>query len=65
MGKPTGISWLELAFSFVLTQGSWLPSVRADDTGTKGVIKPGTLAQAKECGTTMVEQAANLSKVPH
>eukprot|EP00438_Fugacium_kawagutii_P035323 Skav206913 [mRNA] locus=scaffold808:379673:388710:+ [translate_table: standard] len=60
MGQNTGISWQELALSYVCHQQAWLPVIRPDKDNQQKVLVLGTHEQALEYGTTVTEQSTNL-----
>ena len=57
LNKPTGISWSELALSWMLYNQCILPVVRPDKDGLKRIIFAGSWKAAKEWQITLTELA--------
>eukprot|EP00438_Fugacium_kawagutii_P015476 Skav212885 [mRNA] locus=scaffold1006:313841:314350:+ [translate_table: standard] len=60
MGNSCGITWVELALSFILEQGNYIPILRPNATGELVVIAIHTLEHVHEHMATISEQADNL-----
>eukprot|EP00438_Fugacium_kawagutii_P035288 Skav201139 [mRNA] locus=scaffold4217:177303:178988:- [translate_table: standard] len=60
MGQHCGISWIELAVSYILDQDDYLPIHRPGPHGDKMVLQIHTPAHAQEFAATIAEQAESL-----
>eukprot|EP00438_Fugacium_kawagutii_P007752 Skav221252 [mRNA] locus=scaffold1045:590111:591133:+ [translate_table: standard] len=58
--RGTGVTWSELACSFLLSAKRYLPIQRKDDNQQLRVLVPGSFSSAKEMGTTISEQGSVL-----
>lgn len=63
LDTSTGISWVEMALSYMVDQCSLLPVIRTGQCGAKFVQELATRAQALEHKTTISEQAVNFRLV--
>lgn len=62
LDQPTGVSWLELAMSWILFSGSYLPIAR-EVNGDSRIILIGSDESARVFGTSWLEQGTQLQKV--
>ena len=63
MGFQTGVSWVELALSFMIVTGSYLPVLREDAHGKRQLVHPQTFHDAKEIGLCSTECGTILQKL--
>lgn len=60
-GVAVGVSWAELALSFMLYRRAYIAIQRCDQHGDKRMLQPGTSDSAKEHGVTLSELATAMS----
>lgn len=59
MGQSTGITWAEMALSWMFYNKRFLPLRRKDQFGIERVVQAGTFADAKEWGASLSEFGSN------
>ena len=63
LGFSTGITWIELALSWVLFSRRYLPILRKDSLGIMRLIHPSSFSSAKDKGLTYLEAGTMMQKV--
>eukprot|EP00435_Cladocopium_sp_Y103_P074345 s105_g48.t1 len=63
LGCTTGITWVELALSFMVYHQRYLPVLRKDERGVNRLVFPGSLESAKQHGLTYLESGTMLQKL--
>ena len=63
LGFKTGVSWVELALSWMIHCHCYLPIIRPDVHGQKRLIQPATYAVAREKGLCLTEVGTTLQKM--
>lgn len=57
--RQTGISWIEMAVSFILTFKRFLPIMREVHKGQRQTLTPGSFDSAAQWGMTLAEQGSS------
>eukprot|EP00438_Fugacium_kawagutii_P034827 Skav236177 [mRNA] locus=scaffold3799:27262:28191:- [translate_table: standard] len=60
--QETGVTWVELALSFMLSQGTYLPIVRLDRHGHKRLLVPHSFDSAREWGFSALEAGGAMQR---
>ena len=63
MGYSTGISWIEMAMSWMFFHTEYVPILRKDDRGVKRLIQPSCPSDAQDASLTLAETGTMVQKM--
>ena len=63
LGFNRGISWIELAMSWMLYHNLYVPVVREDERKVKRLLQPASYSDAKGNGLTLFESGTMIQKI--